>query len=504
MNRGFDRVLGTDVVVVGSGVAGLTTALAVQGRRVVLVNKGSLGDGSTWWAQGGVAAPISEDDSPDLFAADTIAVGGGLNDPSAVATLSAGAVAAIDRLRGRGARFDMSPGGGLDLGREAGHSVRRIVRTGGDATGAEVSRALTDAAARAEHITVVEQLFVADVVLAGGHAVGVTGRGAGEEQVLIEAAAVVMATGGLGRIYANTTNPIEVTGDGLAMARRAGAKVADVEFVQFHPTALSAGLDPMPLLTEALRGEGAVLVDDDGVRFMVEEHRAADLAPRDVVARAVWRRLRAGRKVYLDARDAIGEDLPERFPTVFATCTRAGIDPRRELMPVEPAAHYLMGGVAVDLSGRTSVPGLWAVGEVSRSGVHGANRLASNSLLEGLVFAEAVADDVAAAAPFELDGEARPPGPEPDTDLDAVSTLRRVMWDQVGLVRTRGGLTDALATIEGILSRLPAEPSEARNMAEVAFLVTTAASTRTESRGAHYRADFPLADPQWDHSLVLG
>jgi L-aspartate oxidase len=351
---------------------------------------------------------------------------------------------------------------------------------------------------------VVEQLFVADVVLAGGHAVGVTGRGAGEEQVLIEAAAVVMATGGLGRIYANTTNPIEVTGDGLAMARRAGAKVADVEFVQFHPTALSAGLDPMPLLTEALRGEGAVLVGDDGVRFMVEEHRAADLAPRDVVARAVWRRLRAGRKVYLDARDAIGEDLPERFPTVFATCTRAGIDPRRELMPVEPAAHYLMGGVAVDLSGRTSVPGLWAVGEVSRSGVHGANRLASNSLLEGLVFAEAVAGDVAAAAPFELDGEARPPGPEPDTDLDAVSTLRRVMWDQVGLVRTRGGLTDALATIEGILSRLPAEPSEARNMAEVAFLVTTAASTRTESRGAHYRADFPLADPHWDHSLVLG
>ena len=488
----------TDVVVVGTGVAGLTAALSMPLRRVALLTKTELGGGSTWWAQGGIAASISRADSADLHADDTIAVGGGLNDPAAVDALAGSAVKGIRQLLERGANLDIGPDGDLMLGREAGHSVRRIVHADGDATGAEVSRALVAATRKAGHITVHEHTFAVDLIVDGGRVRGVTGRRSDGERVAIIAGAVVLATGGLGRIYSNTTNPPEVTGDGLAMAGRAGGRLLDLEFVQFHPTALASGIDPMPLLTEALRGEGAVLIDDAGNRFMVGEHPDAELAPRDIVARAVWRRSLGDHKVFLDARAAVGERFPERFPTVFRLCGESGIDPRTEPVPIAPAAHFLMGGIAVGLDGHSSLPGLWAVGEVTRSGVHGANRLASNSLLEGLVFGEAVAVDVttATAVPAAPLGRAviTDPGPAPEVDPAPITELRTVMWEKVGVVRDDASLRQALNAIERISTHLPASRSEAGNMVEVAGLVTTAALARTESRGAHFRSDYPEPD----------
>lgn len=492
----LDRVIRTDAVVVGTGVAGLTTALSLRGFDVALVTKTALGGGSTWWAQGGIAAAISAEDSPRLHAGDTLAVGAGLNDPGAVALLAENAVAGIRMLLERGARFDVDEAGRPVLGREAGHSVRRILHADGDATGAEVSRALAAAAAGADHLEVHEHTFVTDLVVDGGRVVGVTARTGAGERIAILAGSVVLATGGIGRAYANTTNPVEVTGDGMAMAARAGARIGDAEFVQFHPTALDAGVDPMPLLTEALRGEGATLIDDAGERFMPGEHPDAELAPRDVVARAVWRRIRSGRKVFLDATAAIGDDLPERFPTVDRLCRAAGIDPTRDPVPVAPAAHYHMGGIAVGLTGRSTLPGLWAVGEASRTGVHGANRLASNSLLEGLVFGESVASDIAgvgASASVRV-GEIADPGPNPEPTPDAVAAVRGAMWEGVGLVRDADSLRGALKTIGRVTARLPAASGEARNLAEVAAIVAEAALARTESRGAHFRSDHPHPD----------
>lgn len=506
MTRRFDDVITAEVVVVGSGVAGLTTALALAPMSVLVISKTHLGGGSTSLAQGGIAAPLSGVDSPHLLAEDTLAVGGGLNDPGAVQRLATSAAAGIETLRRRGARFDLTDDGGLALGLEAGHSVSRVVHANGDATGAEVSRTLAAATRGAEHLRVLEGVFAADLVVDGPGVGGLTVRTASGERLLLVAGSVVLATGGVGRIFANTTNPPEVTGDGMAMARRAGARLADMEFVQFHPTALATGRDPMPLLTEALRGEGAVLVDDAGDRFMLDEHPQGDLAPRDVVARAVWERTSWGRKVYLDAGEAVGERFPRRFPTVFRACLEEGIDPRRDPIPVDPAAHYAMGGVAVDLTGRSSLAGLWAVGETSRTGVHGANRLASNSLLEGLVFGDTVAADVRAAGlrpPSPRAMTPADPGLGPEDEPEVVEGLRRLMWEQTGVVRHRRGLAHALAAVEGVLQRLSPLPGEARNMAEVATMVVEAALARTESRGAHYRADFPERDRRWDHSLVF-
>lgn len=491
----MDRVIDADVVVVGTGVAGLTTALSMPTRRVALITKTELGGGSTWWAQGGIAAAVAADDSAGLHAEDTIAVGAGLNDPLAVDVLAARGPESVRHLLERGARFDVDDRGHLVLGREAGHSVRRILHADGDATGAEVSRALVAGARAAEHLDLFEHTFACDLVVDGAGVAGLTARGRDGERVLFRTGAVVLATGGIGRAYLNTTNPPEVTGDGLAMAARAGGHVADAEFMQFHPTALASGVDPMPLLTEALRGEGAILVDDAGERFMVGEHPDAELAPRDVVARAVWRRLMAGHTVYLDATTAVGAAFPDRFPTVFALCGDAGIDPRRDPVPVAPAAHYHMGGIVVGLSGRSSLAGLWAAGEASRSGVHGANRLASNSLLEGLVFGEAVAADIV-ATDRHVSGpwEAADPGDDPEVDPELVHALRRTMWEGVGLVRDDASLTGALETFASLDARIPAAPSEARNLVETARIVAAAALARTESRGAHYRSDHPLPD----------
>ncbi|HEY2739625.1 MAG TPA: L-aspartate oxidase, partial [Thermoanaerobaculia bacterium] len=394
----FDGISRSEVLIIGTGAAGLTAALGCAPRRVTVLTKARLGEGgASPWAQGGVAAAVGTDDSPSLHAADTMVAGAGLSDPEVVDLLTGEGPQRVRALLALGARFDRDTAGDLSLGREAAHSRRRILHAR-DTTGAEIVRTLVEAVRHAPEVRVVEESFAVDLVLEAGRVVGALAVDQNGRRMLHLAPAVVLATGGLGQLYLCTTNPHEATGDGLAMAARAGARLADVEFVQFHPTALAAGDDlsgePLPLLTEALRGEGAVLLDGEGRRFMLSEHPDAELAPRDVVARAIWKRLVAGDRIVLDTREAVGESFPEHFPRVFELCQEHGLDPRVEPMPVAPAAHYHMGGIWVDANGRTTLPGLWACGEVTATGAHGANRLASNSLLEALVFGARVADDL--------------------------------------------------------------------------------------------------------------
>ncbi|HXK08782.1 MAG TPA: L-aspartate oxidase [Vicinamibacteria bacterium] len=506
MTARLDAVREADVVVIGAGAAGLSVALGLGGRRVDLLAKGPLGrTGNSPWAQGGVAGAVGPADSPSLHAADTLAAAGELADPSAVGRLTAEGPGRLAELLALGARFDRDARGRLDLAREAAHSRPRVLHAR-DATGAEVVRALGAALGAQSGLAVFERAFAVDLVLDGGRAAGVLARHADGATVLHRARAVVLATGGIGRVYARTTNPPEATGDGLALAWRAGARLADLEFVQFHPTALDVGADPMPLLTEALRGAGATLVDGDGRRLMESAGSRGDLQPRDVVARALWSAIASGRRPLLDARAAVGESFPERFPTVFDACRAHGLDPRVEAIPVAPAAHYHMGGVDVDLDGRTSVPGLWAAGEVAGTGVHGANRLASNSLLEALVVGARVARRVGEALPFlrrpapALAGLRDAPG---DGDHEAsVAGIRRLMWERAGLVRTGHGLREALGRIEALSAGLP-EGSEAANLATAARLVAFAALARTESRGAHFRSDHPSTDAAWRRRLLL-
>jgi L-aspartate oxidase len=534
-----------DVVVIGTGVAGLACALELAGKRVDLLTKTTLSSGSSLWAQGGVAVAMGAGDSPELHAADTVAAGAGLVDPVIAELLTEEGVIAIRRLIELGAEFDRSAKGDLDFGREAAHSRRRILHAHGDSTGAELVRALAFRVRTAPWIRLSEGAFATELVVAAEGrdgepadpaVIGVLARHADGRFVLHEATQVVLATGGLGQLFRFTTNPPESTGDGLALAAAAGARLVDLEFVQFHPTALAVDLDPLPLLSEALRGEGAMLVNDAGVRFMLAEHADAELAPRDVVARGIWKQLAAGRKVFLDARQAIGEHFPTKFPTIFANCQRAGVDPRIDLMPVVPAAHYFMGGVAVDEWGRASLPGLWACGEVSATGVHGANRLASNSLLEALVFGSRVAEAIgastrraplpgaalaavtavtaataataASAATAAIAATAaaavagRPGAPASAVDpiaafADLRQEIRALSWERLGLVRDAAGLATAQRRFAEILRQLPAAPSEVRNLAIAGSLVAAAALHRAESRGAHFRSDFPLTAEAW-------
>lgn len=501
-----------DVVVVGTGVAGLAAALELEGRAVHLLTKTKLASGSSPWAQGGVAAAIGTEDSPELHAADTIAAGAGLVDPAIAELLARDGVAAVRRLIELGAQFDRSEQGEISLGREAAHSRRRILHARGDATGAELVRTLAERVRQAPWIELFEGAFAAELAIEEGRIAGLLVRHGDGSLVLHEAPHVVLATGGLGQLYRFTTNPIESTGDGLVLAAAAGARLVDLEFVQFHPTALAVSADPLPLLTEALRGEGALLLNDDGERFMAAEHPGAELAPRDVVARGIWRQLARGRKVHLDAREAVGERFPTRFPTVFAACREAGIDPRVEPMPVVPAAHYHMGGIAVDEWGRSSVPGLWACGEVSATGVHGANRLASNSLLEAMVFGGRVAEAIGA----ERETRAAKPATAGlatrwcESALDparGVPELRRaareLAWERVGLVRERDGLESALARFEELLARLPHAACEARSLVVAGWLVAAVALRRTESRGAHFRSDYPEPSEAWKRRQFL-
>ena len=511
MNRlpAIDGISRSEVLVLGSGAAGLTAALGCAPLRVTVLTKVRQGSGgSSPWAQGGIAAAVGKDDAPALHAADTMAAGAGLNDPRVVDLLTAEGPQRVQALLALGAHFDLDDSGALSLGREAAHSRRRILHSR-DATGAEIVRTLVAAVRHAPEVRKVDGAFALDLVMDGGEVAGAVAVHADGRRVLHLAPAVVLATGGLGHLYLHTTNPPEATGDGLAMAARAGARLVDLEFVQFHPTALAAGADPMPLLTEALRGEGALLIDDTGRRFMTTEHRDAELAPRDVVARALWSRLMAGHRVFLDSRAAVGEEFPEHFPTVFRLCQEHGLDPRTEPIPVAPAAHYHMGGIAVDDRGRTSLPGLWACGEVTATGVHGANRLASNSLLEALVFGGRVAEDLraglpAARAPRSLRTTGGPTaGVAAAGDAELIAAVRRLTWEKVGVVRDGAGLTAALSELDRLAARHPQASGEARNLLGVGRLVAAAALARRESRGGHYRSDFPAPDPAWQHRLFL-
>ncbi len=500
------EILRCDAVVIGTGVAGLAAALGLAPRRVHLLTKATVARGSSSvWAQGGVAVAVGPADTPELHAADTVAAGAGLVEEEMAELLARDGVDAIRDLMRLGAEFDRVPGGALALGREAAHSRRRILHAHGDQTGAEMVRALGRHVSAEPAIRLHENAFATRLVSDGGRVVGVETRDGGGRRQLHLAPRVVLATGGCGQVWRHTTNPKQATGDGLALAAAAGATMVDLEFVQFHPTALVSGLDPAPLLTEALRGEGSLLVDDRGERFMPAEHELAELAPRDVVARAIWRRLAAGRRVFLDARAAVGDRFPTRFPTVFESCRAAGIDPRVEPMPVAPAAHYHMGGVAVDEWGRTSLDGLWACGEVASTGVHGANRLASNSLLEALVFGGRVAESAGGESP----AVGSPPRLATEPDLDPLvaapairAEVRDLAWSRIGLVRDGAGLAAARERLVQLHAALPSGASEARAMVTVAWLVAAAAELRRESRGAHVRTDYPEPVEEWRGRLL--
>jgi L-aspartate oxidase len=522
-----------DVIVVGSGIAGLTCALRLRESvdRVLLVTKTVLDAGSTAWAQGGIAAALDPEDSPEEHLHDTLVAGVGLCDPEAVRILVTEGPERVRQLVELGAQFDRDDVGGIKLTREGGHHRDRIAHAGGDATGKEIERALIEALYAVQHdpgIEIIEHALVVDLLTSGEGAdarvCGVTLHVIGEGQIdgvgAANARAVVLATGGLGQIYTSTTNPSVATGDGMAVALRAGARITDLEFIQFHPTVLWLGegsTGQQPLISEAVRGEGAFLVDVDGVRFMQGQHELADLAPRDVVARAILRRMaETGQDhVFLDARHLGAEFLQRRFPSIVARCRELGFDPATELLPVAPAQHYIGGGVETDHDGRTSLEGLYAVGEVACSGVHGANRLASNSLLEGLVFAHRSAEDVTARiARGELP---MPAAPCPRSEDEGILDSRHRLELQRAMTRGSGPVRSAESTAAALeeCARLAALPMiesagprswESTNLLHLSIVLSTVAGRREETRGGHVRSDFPERDDdRWlshQHTVV--
>ena len=527
--------LDADVVVVGSGVAGLTAALRCEAAslRTVVVTKARLDDGSTRWAQGGIAAALGDGDTPEQHLEDTLVAGAGLCDEDAVRILVTEGPDAVRRLIATGAHFDESAGGGLALTREGGHHRRRIAHAGGDATGAEISRALVEAV-RARGLRTVENALVLDLLTdAEGRTAGVTlhvmGEGQHDGVGAVRAPAVILATGGMGQVFSATTNPSVSTGDGVALALRAGAEVSDLEFVQFHPTVLFLGADAegqQPLVSEAVRGEGAHLVDADGVRFMQGQHELGELAPRDIVAKGITRRMqeRGTEHMYLDARHFGAAMWEQRFPTILAACRAHGIDPVTEPVPVAPAAHYASGGVRTDAAGRTTVPGLYACGEVACTGVHGANRLASNSLLEGLVYAERIAADIAEThAGGALDARVPAPLPHPDHPAHPLlppatrPAIQRIMTEGASVLRSAGSLTRAGDRLDRLHAEArealhdhgkTAEPGvdtwEATNLLCVARVLVAAAARREETRGCHWREDrADRDDTHWRRHIVV-
>lgn len=491
------------IIIIGGGLAGLFTALKLAPLPVTVIAGAPLGEGaSSVWAQGGIAAAVGDGDSPEIHAADTIAAGGGIVDEAVAHLVASEAPERIRDLLSYGVPFDRDLAGHFVLSREAAHSRKRVVRVLGDRAGAAIMQALIEAVRRTPSIHVLEGHEATSLVAEDERVSGVVltriGNGA-QPTVLAPASAIVLATGGIGGLYAISTNPAHARGQGIAIAARAGAVISDAEFVQFHPTALNVGVDPAPLASEALRGEGAILINANGERFMSRLHKDAELASRDIVARGVHAEILAGRGAFLDCRKALGDRFPSAFPTVYAHCRAAGIDPTREPIPIAPAEHYHMGGVATDVRGRTSVDGLWAVGEVASTGLHGANRLASNSLLEAVVFGARAAADIcehvppaeaaSASLPVRIEGDRCN---APEIRPGAIAELRRIMSEHVGVVRSASELKMALSGLEALesvaRSRLDVILS---NLVLAARFIATAALRREESRGSHFRSDFP-------------
>ena len=480
-----DRITFDGPVILGAGLAGLTAALAAAPRKALVLSPTPLATGcSSAWAQGGMAAALSDDDAPAVHAFDTMAAGAGLCDAEAVALLTTEGPAAVRALAALGAPFDRQTNGDFVLSLEAAHAKARVARVGGDGAGAAIMAAVIAAVRAAPSIEVRENARARRLLQdATGRVIGLIAEIDG---VLVEirCASVILATGGVGGLYAVTTTPAQVRGEGLGLAALAGAEIADPEFVQFHPTAIDIGRDPAPLATEALRGEGAILRNADGRAFMADYHPAKELAPRDVVARAIHAERAAGRGAFLDATEAVGAHFDREFPAVFAACMSAGIDPRVQPIPVTPAVHYHMGGVATDLDGRTSLEGLLAAGECASTGVHGANRLASNSLLEAAVFgtrAGRVARDLTLGAEPPLAAT-----PTPDLPNAALQILRQAMSRDAGVIRDAEGLSRLVAVLDALETAHGPAPTLV-----AAQLIARAALARQESRGGHFRADFP-------------
>lgn len=506
-NEIIDEFKETGAVVVGSGVAGMVTALKLSPIPVLLVTKSGIGEGSSsYLAQGGVAVAVGADDSPELHSADTESVGKGLSDSRIVRIITESAPEEVKWLAEIGVRFDRDESGHYSLGKEGAHSRRRILHAHGDRTGCELVRALRSAVRKSTHIKIIENNLAADLVKTDGRITGVILRKRDGGWLCLKSDNTVLATGGIGSIYQQSTNPVESTGDGLAMAFRAGVRLADMEFVQFHPTALLSDQRPLPLLTEALRGEGALLVDDKGRRFMKDIHPLLELAPRDVVARAIWDRRQNNIPVFLDCTSIWNADFPSRFPTVMSNCTDAGLDPSRDLLPVLPAAHYHIGGIFTDSDGRSSVPGLWACGEAAATLIHGANRLASNSLLEALIVGGRVAGSIKDTS------EGTSSGTEPQESLTVLTgevfpgireRVAGIMWEKVGLLRSEESLRTALAELDELNETLGDGLSEVKNIITVGRLIARSALIRRESRGVHYRIDYTESDPMWDKHICL-
>ncbi|WRY34854.1 L-aspartate oxidase [Thioclava litoralis] len=495
------------VVIIGAGLGALYAAMRLAPRPVLVISPEKLGEGaSSVWAQGGVAAAMAATDSFEAHARDTEIAGAGTVVPEIAQMVTSEAARHILRLTEIGTPFDRDASGGYVMSREAAHSAARVVRVKGDQAGREIMQSLIATVRATPSIQVLEGVMAVDLHQSGDHVTGVflTRADQPSESVLLHAPAILMAGGGSGGLFAVTTNPARIRGQVIGMAARAGAVIADAEFVQFHPTAIAVGLDPAPLATEALRGEGAVLLNNMGQRFMLDEHPDAELAPRDIVARAVYREYQAGRQPVLDTRAVLGAEIHERFPSVARACLAAGIDPALTPIPVAPAAHYHMGGIWVDRLGRSSLKGLWACGEASSTGLHGANRLASNGLLEALVYGRICADDIGKeialcdAPEVTLDFAAG--GRQPCADT--IAKLRQAMTDGVGVIRDKAGLEKTISVISE-MSRNE-ENIVFQNMLATATLIACAAHQRRESRGGHFRSDYPQPDPaQAQRSLML-